>query len=107
MTENKEFKPIEKKDFENPDNLCQCECGNWHHHEYTAMDGDGNNACPACQVSFAHDLVTRLKGLVKKIADPALSQEDFIKQIKLIYCDILSVDLEYLESSGYFDDIDL
>ncbi len=98
---------VKKEDYKYLDNLVQCECDNWHHYKYTAMDGDGNNACPECQVEFQSELIKGLKGLVKRIADPELSSEDTINQIKIEYSKIIGVDIDDLDELNYFDDVEL
>jgi len=98
---------VTKESYKDEDNLCECMCGNWHHWKYTSSDADGNNACPNCTISFQSDLITKLIKLIKEIADPDLTEEQFTRMVKQKYADIMYCSVEDLEENGYFDDIDL
>lgn len=93
---------VPKKDFKNPDNLLECQCGNWHHSHYSLMDGDGNNACPSCTISFLGELIDQYKKEVKK-AYP--TEVMYVAVRKQMHSNVIGVSSEELQDSGYFDDI--
>lgn len=82
---------VKKSDFKDPDNLVQCECGNWTHYSYV-RDGGGCSSCPNCTIEFQHELIVKLK---EAIPD---------SKVKEIYAEILNCSVEYLEDSGFFED---
>lgn len=67
---------ITKEDFQDPDNLWECECGNHAHFEYMASDDEGRNSCPSCHQSFLSGLIHSYRRLLLELVDPALSKAD-------------------------------
>lgn len=85
-------KRIKLKDFENKDNLGQCECGNWSHNEYLVHDSDGASSCPNCQTEYMSEQIAALLQLVKEIADPAIPKKEVLNMVKDKYRIIYGLD---------------
>ena len=81
------------EDLSNPDNLGECECGNWTHHDYLTHNGEeGTSTCPACQIDYMGEIIKKLTELTKEIADPELSRHEVNNMIKLAYGKIYGID---------------
>lgn len=95
---------VPKEDFENPDNLMPCECGNWTHHKY--ISGSEFDTCPSCAIDFLEELLNKMFKIFKETADPDLSKEQLTLMIKQQYAEISGVTIEELEEMNYFEDIE-
>ncbi|PCI96637.1 MAG: hypothetical protein COB15_09625 [Flavobacteriales bacterium] len=84
---------ITPKELSDPENLEQCECGNYTHHRYATTAGDGY-ACPECYASYMSEVIGVLKKFVREIADPALTNEDINNMFKIKWCEINGIDVE-------------
>lgn len=91
---------VSKEDLKDPDNLLQCECGNYAHHEYISSADDGAKSCPSCQLSYMDSLIKMYRELVKEIADPALTKSDINAMHRAKLCALHGIGVEDAEFLG-------
>lgn len=99
-----ETKPITKKEVLNPENIGQCECGNYAPYNYLRHDDNGAMSCPDCMYSFLTELVKAQHKVIYQIADPVLSKKDIRNMVRKAHVEATGVDMQDLIESGYFDE---
>lgn len=98
------MKKVTKKEILNPENIGQCECGNYAPYNYLRQDDNGAASCPDCMYSFLTGLVKAQHKVIRQIADPTLSEEDIRIINRKSHVEATGVDMQDLIESGYFDE---
>ena len=98
------MKTITKQEILNPDNIGQCECGNYAPYDYLKHDENGAASCPDCMYSFLTGLIKAQSKVIRQIADPSLSEKDIKNITRTAHVEATGVDMVDLIESGYFDE---
>lgn len=98
------MKSLTKKEILIPDNIGQCECGNYSPITYLKYDENGAASCPDCMYSFLTGLIKAQSKVIRQIADPSLSEEDIKTITRTAHVEATGVDMVDLIESGYFNE---
>lgn len=91
---------ITKEDLKDEDNLVQCECGDYAHHELVSTSPDGNNTCPGCQISWMNQELSMYKKLLRELATPAHTKATIDKKIKERLSELMVITPEDFDELG-------